>query len=53
VCWEDGAFLFNLGGFSLSLFFCGVLVVDLFLFSPCPFGVVSSQSGEEGGSEGR
>jgi len=49
----SGYFLFNLGGFSLSLFFCGVLVVDRFLFFPCPFGVVFAQSDEGGGSEGR
>ena len=50
--WEAGAFLFNLGVFSLSLFFCGVRVVDQFLFLFCPLGVVSSQSGEEGGVVG-
>jgi len=53
VYWEAGAFLFNLGGFSLSLYFCGVQVVERFLFLFCPLGVVSSQSGEEGGSKGR
>jgi len=37
----------------MSLFLCGVLDLDRFLFFLCPLGVVSTQSGEEGGSWGR
>jgi len=41
---------FCLLGFSISLFFCGVLDLDRLLFFSCPLGVVSTQSVEEGRS---
>jgi len=41
---------FGLGGFFLSLCFCGVLDLDHLLFLLCFLGSVSTQCGGDGGS---
>jgi len=49
---SSSCFLFSLGGFFLSLCFCGVLVWDRLLFLLCLLGFVSMQSGGDSGSGG-